>query len=468
MAKKQGVLLGYNEQGDDCWFNEDAHILTIAQSGAGKNTSVIMPNLLSNRFEGTKIVLDLKGENSAVCSYWKEKENKGKTYRLNPWNIFDMTSIEYNPFCVLDAYGDSLYEDCMDFAEAIIPERAGQSDTGDHFDEMARDFIGSFLLYLVVSERPKTPSPSSLYEKLIISLSSIDEFRILCDKMMQANHPDEAIKRAIKLSALSMSGVTTGGENGEFRGIKTTIAKALKAFRGKILSNSVNDNVKDSRNLLKELFFQKQQHNDLYISFPQNRVSIARVWLRLVLTSIIKTLMDKPPQKPVLFVLDEFPQLGTFNLIKNNAAFLRGYGVRFWFIGQNVGQFKQNYGAEGMQTIFENCTIRQFFNVSDETARYVTQKLGKTTSIMKNYETMEFKSSFVRDTMSQTEIEQYQGVINFITGNKPFKTAKKPYYLIAKANERALPNPLFFGLAEFEKAKTKLLAEILRINSNES
>lgn len=288
---KKGILLGYNEKRDDCWFNDDAHILTIAQSGAGKNTSVIMPNLLSNRFEGTKIILDLKGENSAVCSYWKEREGTGKTFRLNPWNIFNMSSREYNPFCVLDAYSDTLYEDCMDFSEAIIPERADQSDTGDHFDEMARDFIGSFLLYLIVSETPNTPSPSDLYEELIIGLSSIDGFRSLCNKMMQVNHPDEAIKRAIKLSALSMEGLTTGGENGEFRGIKTTIAKALKAFRGKILSNAVNDDAENSKMLLNELFKQKNNRNDLYISFPQNRVSIARVWLRLVLTSFIKVLM---------------------------------------------------------------------------------------------------------------------------------------------------------------------------------
>lgn len=454
---KEGIFLGYNSLQKSKWFNEDAHILTIAQSGAGKNTSVIMPNLLSSGFKGTKIILDLKGENAAVCSYWKEQENKGKSYRLNPWGIFGMASIGFNPFCTLDAHSNEIYEDCMDFAEAIVNEKTGQSDTGEHFDEMARDFIGSFLLYFTLEKYPEILTPADLCDELTISLSSINNLSELCEKMMTIIHPDEAIKRSLKLSALSMMGLTTTGENGEFRGIRTTISKALKSFRGKVLSNTVNETVENSRELLDNLFQKKTTNDDLYISFPQNRMSMARVWLRLILTSFIKNLIDHPPSKPILFVLDEFPQLGTFNIIKDNAAFLRGYGIRFWFIGQNIGQFKANYGSEGMQTIFENCTIRQFFNVSDETARYVSKKLGQSNTIIKNYETMEYKSTHVRDIMSQTEIEQFRGVINFITGDRPFKTVKIPYYELERAKLRALPNPLFHGLPAFKDAVDKLL-----------
>ena len=88
------------------------------------------------------------------------------------------------------------------------------------------------------------------------------------------------------------------------------------------------------------------------------------VWLRLVLTSFINDLMTNAPKKPVLFLLDEFPQLGTFNIIRDNAAYLRGFHVRFWFIAQNMGQLEANYGKAGMQIIMENTTVRQFFKTS--------------------------------------------------------------------------------------------------------
>ncbi|WP_298511061.1 type IV secretory system conjugative DNA transfer family protein [uncultured Kordia sp.] len=445
----KGVYIGQDKEGKSYAYDKDVHILTIAQSGAGKNTGLIMPNLLHDAFKGTKIILDLKGENSAVCSHWKEKENLGKTFRLNPWNIFDMPSINYNPFCLLDAYNDSIYEDCLDFASAIIPEKGNQSDTGEHFDEMARDFIGSFLLYMVVSDYPEVPTPSSLYESLIINLSSIDGFRSLCDQMMAVHHPDEAIKRAIKLSALSMMGVTTGGENGEFRGIKTTIAKALKAFRGKILSMAVDDEAEHSRNLLNELFQQDELHNDLYISFPQNRVNIARVWLRLVLTSFIKRLIDTPPLKPVLFVLDEFPQLGTFNLIKNNAAFLRGYGVRFWFICQNLDQLENNYGKSGRQEIVENCGVSLFFNVKDETAKYVSEKLDKYSKSIENYNTNEYRTSIERYRKTRSEVEQEQGSFVFIGQNEAVIFERVPYFKMKNLEHRIAPNPLFYGIKAY-------------------
>ena len=83
-----GVYIGKDNKEESYFYNKDAHILTVAQSGAGKNTSLIMPNLLMDSFDGTKIILDLKGENAAVCSHWKEKEKKGKSFCLNPGQTF--------------------------------------------------------------------------------------------------------------------------------------------------------------------------------------------------------------------------------------------------------------------------------------------------------------------------------------------------------------------------------------------
>lgn len=460
---KKGIFLGYNQQKKSQWFDEDAHILTIAQSGAGKNTSIIMPNLLSSGFKGSKIILDLKGENAAVCSYWKEKENQGQSFRLNPWGIFDMDLIRFNPFCSLNYYSSTLYEDCSAFAEAIIPEKANQGDTGEHFDEMARDFITSFLMYLVVLNQPeegkpiKEVTPVDLYDELIIKTSDIDQIKALAKDMGELLHPDPYIKRALQLSSITLKGLTGGGDNGELRGVKTTLSRALKSFKSKYLAQSVTISNKKSQSIINQLFHVANSNDDLYISFPQSEMKTSRVWLRLILTAFIRDNIKNPPKNPILFVLDEFPQLGAFNLIKDNAAFLRGYGVRFWFIGQNIGQFKANYGESGMQTIFENCTIRQFFNVSDETARYVSKKLGQSNTIIKNYDTMEYKSTYSRDVMTQTEVEQFRGIINFITGDKPFKTNKKPYYEIPLAHKRALPNPLFYGLPTFNEAIVKLL-----------
>jgi len=457
----KGLLVGYTKEDNDVeahYFNEDAHILTIAQSGAGKNTSVIMPNLLSDRFNGAKIILDLKGENSAVCSFWREQEAKGKTFRLNPWHIFDIPTIKYNPFCVLDAFGDDFYDECVAFSEAIIPSKKNQSDTGEHFDDLARDFISSLLSYLTIRDYPNVPNPANLYDELMEATSSIEKLKYIISDMESIPHPDPDIIRVLKLSAFTFKGLISTGENNELRGVKTTISRALSSFKSKRLYHTVHSEKEESLNLLESLF-QKGQSNDLFISFPQSEIKRAEVWLRLVLTSFIRDNINRPPKNSVLFVLDEFPQLGTFNLIKDNSAFLRGYHVRFWFIGQNIGQFKTNYGEEGMQTIFENCTLKQFFNVSDKTAEYVSKKLGKVSYSDKDLKTMVFKSKLTEYVMTSSEVEQSSDTFIFNGNERCFLARNIPYYNNPENEKRALPNPLFHGLPAFVEERIKLLGE---------
>lgn len=445
----KGVYLGKDKNGIVACYDKDAHILTIAQTGAGKNTSLIMPNLLMDSFEGSKIILDLKGENSAVCSHWKEKENKGKVFRLNPWNIFDMPSVTYNPFCTLDPFEDDFYDDCIAFADVILPTKTNQSDTGEHFDDLARDFISSFLLYITIKNYPERPTPASLYDELIRSTASVENLRYMASDMKDIPHPDSDIKRILELSALTFEGLISTGDNNELRGVKTTLSRSLRSFKSKRLSNIVKSETDESLDLLDALFHEKG-NNDLYISFPQSEIRQAEIWLRLLLASFIRNNIKKPPCKPILFVLDEFPQLGAFNLIKDNASFLRGYHVRFWFICQNLEQLTTHYGKSGCQEIIENCAVSLFFNIKDDTAKYISEKLDKQSKMIENYNTHEYKSNFERYRRTRSEVEQELDTFTFIGQSEPIMLKRIPYYELEDIKDKAAPNPLVHGIEAYK------------------
>lgn len=451
----KGVFLGFQNKNRAMTYDKDVHVLTIAQSGAGKNTCLIMPNLLMDIFPGSKIILDLKGENAAVCSSWRKKAGKGEAHILNPWGIFGMETIKFNPFCSLDAYSPTLYGDCMEFANAIYEPKENQSDTGEHFDVLARDFITSFLMYLTIKNYPDPPTPVDLLDEFVKRTISITALKQFVDEILDLPHPDEDTKRALYHSAMAMLKLTSGGSNGEFRGVCTTFTKAMQSFRGNILAKSVRATKEESLDLFDKLFQGKggSGNQDLYISFPQNKMGQAQTWLRLVLTAFMRDNMARPPKTPVLYLLDEFPQLGKFNIIVKNAAYLRGFHVRFWFIAQNIGQLKANYGDAGKQTIMENCDVRQFFNVTDETAKYVSDKMGKDEDIIKDLGTLEYRSTRERDIMSRNEVEQCDDIINFIGNNKPFFTQKRPYFEIPQLENKALPNPLVFGEEHYKITK---------------
>ena len=49
----KGVFLGFKDN-NAVTYDNDAHLLTVAQSGAGKNVNLIMPNLLMDAFKGSE------------------------------------------------------------------------------------------------------------------------------------------------------------------------------------------------------------------------------------------------------------------------------------------------------------------------------------------------------------------------------------------------------------------------------
>jgi type IV secretion system protein VirD4 len=88
---------------------------------------------------------------------------------------------------------------------------------------------------------------------------------------------------------------------------------------------------------------------------------------------------SKLPQ-PVIFLLDEFPNLGRFDNYETFLATCRGYGIACCTIIQNITQLQEKYGREQAESILGNCGIKLCLgNVNDTTAKYFSELAGKTT-----------------------------------------------------------------------------------------
>jgi type IV secretion system protein VirD4 len=89
-----------------------------------------------------------------------------------------------------------------------------------------------------------------------------------------------------------------------------------------------------------------------------------------------------PPAPPILFVLDEMPQLKNMPPIANALVVGAGYGVKLWMFVQDVGQLKKEYpNAEGMMG---NCAVRMYMNpdLADGTAQKLSDDIGFRESIV--------------------------------------------------------------------------------------
>jgi hypothetical protein len=61
-----------------------------------------------------------------------------------------------------------------------------------------------------------------------------------------------------------------------------------------------------------------------------------------MVSSILRPLLRSVEGRavPTLFLLDEFAQLGHMEMIEDNYALMRGYGVKLWTIFQDLNQAK--------------------------------------------------------------------------------------------------------------------------------
>ena len=127
----------------------------------------------------------------------------------------------------------------------------------------------------------------------------------------------------------------------------------------------------------------------IYLIIPPDYLSEYRAVLRVMIGFAMRELRsnfkeskkdpDYQKKPPVLFILDEFPQLAYMRPIEEALLYLAGYDVRFWFFVQDVSQLQLHY-KDSWRTFFANTGTQCFFGVSDiATANLVSEMAGMTT-----------------------------------------------------------------------------------------
>lgn len=97
----------------------------------------------------------------------------------------------------------------------------------------------------------------------------------------------------------------------------------------------------------------KDQPTTIYLVLPPEYLASHGAWLRIMVASILRPLLRSVEGRavPILFLLDEFAQLGHMEMIEDNYALMRGYGVKLWTIFQDLNQAKvQAFAPQDMTT----------------------------------------------------------------------------------------------------------------------
>ena len=83
---------------------------------------------------------------------------------------------------------------------------------------------------------------------------------------------------------------------------------------------------------------------------------------------------------PVLFVLDEFPQMPKLAAVKDGPAVGRGQKVAYLLIGQDLGQISGQYGKDDLETIITTTAAKVILAQNNEqTAERFSKMIGSQT-----------------------------------------------------------------------------------------
>lgn len=344
MASRRPGFHAEEERGGDALiaYQGEAHLLTIAPTGAGKGVGCVIPNALL--YPGPLIVFDPKGEAYAVTR--RRREALGQNVVL--LDLFGASG---------EASADGLNP--LDLAELIDPGRpedaaaslatllsGGQVSHKDPFwDITSHAFLTGLLTWLLTDCPPEERRFSRLYELFAEGDLPHQLATLLDDGAIR--HPTACAEIAAFLSH---------AEHQTRPSVQSTARQHLTLFGSAAVRRATDRTSFD----LKALVTGKPL--SLFIIVPPTKLLSHRPVVRLWLGALILALAARrrSPQRRTLMLIDEAAQLGPMPPLIQTATLLRSAGVTLWTFFQSPAQLEAAYGGEAM-VLVDNAGVVQLF-----------------------------------------------------------------------------------------------------------
>lgn len=348
-------------------YNRDGHLMTIAATRSGKGVGTVIPNLLE--YLGSVLVTDPKGENYAATAKYRSMRLGQQTVPLDPFRLAvtpaDQPVWAINPLDLINLDGEDYVETAMLLADMI----AGQSvDTKDsHWQLEAKALLFAYILH-------------------VASLDDRSACNLITVRQLITQPPEEMKKTWNRMKYSRIDQVREGAgrilqKSDRERSAVFSTAQSRTHF---LASPRMQAVLKSTNVRLSSL---KKGLMSLYLIIPREYLTVYAPWLRLMIacaynvcTSRAETMANRSaPHHRVLFLLDEFANLGYMSNIKEAVSLGAGYGITLWLILQDLAQLRRTYKDE-WESFVANSDVIQAFAIQDPfTSEKITGMLGTMT-----------------------------------------------------------------------------------------
>ena len=352
--------------------NEFCNTMIIGGVGSCKTQGTIIPTLLS--WKESVIVNDPKGELFETTAGYRSKFSD--VYYMSPTDLTSTFCLNFFDWVPLD-------ENCVNAIKGIseILIQVNENSPQPYFDRNAQEVFEILCLDTIVYGKYK--SIGELFATFRADQSSdlMEYFRKIKQKTDDpASHPYDEKYRVLFNELKNNIGAVLKEHPETFQSVVSTLQTHLKVFTNRKIISITN-----TTTITPEQFQKTDRPVSIYITTPTADVERNKALLNLVFSAIILKLTErevnqKDIKNRVLFVLDEFYQLGYMKTVQTTIPIARGYGLLFMIAIQSISQLQSVYGDKEAISMFENFSVKDIKKVGEpQTAEWVKQQIGRTT-----------------------------------------------------------------------------------------
>lgn len=358
IGRKAGRLLRYDG---------DGHLVTVAPTRSGKGVSAVIPNLLDH--PGSVVVTDIKGENYAVTAWHRARDLGHEVHAIDPFGTAGGRAC-FNPLDMIDPQSPHASDDAAMIADMLVaPAEGGGRGDESHWDDEARALLAGVVLHVV--QLPNLAERTLPHVRHLLT-GTPDELAQLWAAMLAATGPQALVIRRAAARVLQKA-------DRERSGVISTAQRHTHFLDSGAMTLALAHSSFDLAQLAAGRL-------SLFLVLPPDRLDTHHRWLRLMIACALQAVTRAPyrPAERVLFVLDEFANLGTMAPLVRAVSLLTGYGLSLWLFIQDLAKLRAVY-PQAWGSFLANADVLQVFGTNDQfTAEYVSKMSGQSTVAVQN------------------------------------------------------------------------------------
>lgn len=346
---------------------DNQNVVVIGSSGAGKSQAYVIPNLINIRNKSI-IVTDPKGELDKLTSQLKRDQGY-KTYQVD---FVNFKQAKYNPLYYVETPLDA-----QKIANTIISnfEKGGGNSSGQFFKNSATNILSALIVYVKTEYDKDEANLEKVVEVYDEHIQDEEHFLKWVDTIPK-EHPAKDLLNSIKeLTDVTRKSVTSTLSNG---------FSLFKLPQVKSMTSKSDFNFEDFIEEKAILYVKLSMEDDTFA--PLTSVFFSQ--MLNIYYQIAQESSDNKLKRKMVFMLDEFANIGKLDNYSKVLATCRSLGLSMHTIIQNKAQLEKRsmYGKDEATDILGNHDTTVLLRADKKdtnTTKWISDTLGDTTIAQK-------------------------------------------------------------------------------------